>query len=122
MFINGNLETVSDGRNFIHLKAKMDIGTEARVSADFLKLGATAIKAYELCLLRHNIVRWQGPDFQDEKGNIIPAVPANIDKLDPDEPIVRLAIEKIGELNTRKQAAVTPEEAAADPPSAAVAT
>jgi hypothetical protein len=123
MFINGNLETVSDDKgNTIYLKPKMDIATEARAAADLVRLGGVSQKAYELCLLRHNIVRWNGPDFTGEDGKIVPAVPANIDRLDPAEPIVALAINKIGELNTRRESPVTAEEAAANPTPAAIAT
>lgn len=128
MFVNGNLETVTDGRNTIWIKAKMDLRTAAQVSADMVKMtegarGSTfSIIAHESCLARRNIARWAGPDFTGPDGKIIPCVPENIDRLDPNEQILADVIAKIRELNTAKEAEVTPEEAAADPTPAVTVT
>lgn len=126
MFVNGNLETVSDDKgNTFWVKAKMDIATESAVAADIMRIGGVGIIALQLqsfCLLRRNLKAWDGPDFLDEKGKAIPCTLAMIDKLDPAEQIVKDAIEKIAELNTKKTAEVTPEETAANPTPAANVT
>lgn len=128
MFVNGNLETVTDGRNTVWIKAKMDIRTAALVSADMVKMtdGARnstfAIVAYDACLMRRNIVRWAGPDFTDDNGKILPCTPEKVDQLDPNETLLADVVTKIRELNARREAAVTPEEAAVDPTPAAIAT
>lgn len=122
MFVDSRLETVTDGRNTIWIKAKMDLRTAGLVSADLARFGAATIIAHETCLARRNIVRWAGPDFEDGAGKIIPCTPEQVDKLDPNEPILAAVITKIRELNRPKEAEVTPEEAAADPTSAAAST
>jgi hypothetical protein len=124
---NGRPVAVSDDDgNTVWVLPKMGIGVEAAVSADFIKLGGKAINAYQLCLLRHNVLRWAGPGFTSEDGVVLPCVPSNIDKLQsPLPPIMAAVLEKINELNRPATADPSPGEPAedtADPTPADVAT
>lgn len=100
MFVTEESVAVSDeAGNVICVRAKMGRGVEARVSADFAELGGRSQLAYELCLLRHNIVSWEGPAFTNAKGETILVTRRNVDRLDSAEPLIALVVQKIGELN-----------------------
>lgn len=119
-FVNGHTVAVADDQgNTVWVLGRMGVGTEVKVSADFARLGGRGVNAYQLALMRHNIVKWEGPDFDG-----VPCSHANINKLDFKLPEVRAlftaVLEKIDELNERKEEAVTAEEKAADPTPAAV--
>lgn len=115
-FVNGNPVAVSDAAgNTVWVLARMGIGVEARVFADFAKFGADEIHAYRLAILRHNIVRWEGPDFTDADGKPVPCTHANIDRLNVDIPLIAAVREKIGELNRKRTLPVSDEEESADP-------
>jgi len=97
---------VTDGTNTVHIKAKMDARTHALVKGAFsARLGGESGKidlgnlgGYELALLEHNIVRWEGPDFEG-----VPVTPVHIGRLDLDEPLIQEVLERIGELNPRQE-------------------
>lgn len=81
----------------LYVRQKMDIKTDTAVTVEFRRLSGRDTltnKAYELALLKHNIVDWDGPDFKD-----VPCTPSNIERLDPDNELVKLALRKIDELN-----------------------
>lgn len=88
--------------NIIWIKSKMDLQTQAAVQSELLKLGADnkSIEAHlggnVMALLIHNIVRWEGPDFDG-----VPCTPATIRTLDPQLPILELVIEEITRRNAR---------------------
>lgn len=104
MFINPNARvpvehTSDDGQtNTIYVRAKMDVDTLTRVKVEFNQINGGAerltLGAYQLALLRHNIVGWEGPAFTD-----VPCTREHIGRLDPDEPLVASVLEKIDELN-----------------------
>lgn len=91
---------VTDGANTVHIKAKMDARTRALVKSSITARGGGQdfelrnLGGYELALLEHNIVRWEGPEFEG-----VPCTAAHIGRLDPDQPLVAEVLERIGELN-----------------------
>jgi hypothetical protein len=95
-----------DPDNTIYIKAKMDYGTKQRVQAAILRItaqdaGRTAdvpmdTAAYQIALLTHNVVRWEGPAFAG-----VACTPANIEALDPDEPLLAAVLAEITARNTR---------------------
>lgn len=96
-------------RNIIYIKAKMDVGTQNRMLSAILKVREETgdedgtnmsydLGAYYIALLRHNIVKWEGPAFQG-----VPCTPENIERLDPDEPLVERVLERLNESNTARQ-------------------
>jgi hypothetical protein len=121
MFIDPNtkIPVTLDG-NTIYIKAKMDMGTIAAVQDSVRARGVNTLEDFELqglgtyrtALLIHNIVGWEGPAFVDSSGRPIPCIPANILRLDPQDPLVDLVAEEIGVRNQAKTApdpnAVTP--------------
>jgi len=88
--------------NIIWIKSKMDLQTQAAVQSELLKLGADnkSIEAHlgsnVMALLIHNIVHWEGPDFDG-----VPCTPATIRTLDPQLPLLELVIEEIARRNKR---------------------
>lgn len=93
-------EVISDVRpNVIHIRPKMDVATKAKVTSEMFTLGKdNALEARlgsnELALLIHNIVRWEGPDFDG-----VPCDAAHIRTLDPTEPHIAAVLEAIAERN-----------------------
>jgi len=121
MFIDPNARVpVSRGDNTIYIRAKMDLGTRAAVQDEIRASGITTeqevemhgIGSYRLALLRHNIVAWEGPAFQDAQGRHIPVSRQNISLLDPNDPLVEAVSEEIGE---RNKPAESPDPNAAEP-------
>lgn len=105
--------TVTDERgNTVWIKAKMDVATkhkvEDAVAAIGDDMGTEAVQihigSYNTALLIHNIVAWEGPDFMDEREKPVPCTPANIRRLDPDEPLVDMVLREINRRNARSQA------------------
>jgi len=88
--------------NVIYIRAKMDVATDAKVKADVVKIGADDktierhIGLYQLALLIHNIVRWDGPDLAS-----VPCTPEQIRALDPTEPHLVLVLDEIARRNKR---------------------
>lgn len=112
MFVDASPVAVTDDKgNTIYVRPKMGKGIQAQVSNDFQRLGGSSQVAYGYSLLAHNVVAWDGPDFVDGDGRAIPATRANIDRLDPDEPIVNQAIDTIAKLNTQKVSTAVPAAA-----------
>lgn len=119
MFIDPTARVpVTDGRNTIYIKAKMDVSTRAAVQNEMRAAGTdeaeefvmTHIGSYRLALLTHNIVGWEGPDFEG-----VPCTRTNIGRLDPSEPLVIKVSQEIGERNASRESpdpnAVTPSGA-----------
>jgi hypothetical protein len=85
--------------NVIWVKAKMDVTTKGKVTSELFTMGKdnsleARLGANETALLVHNIVRWDGPDFEG-----MPCTPDNIRKLDPTEPHVARVLEVIATRN-----------------------
>ena len=108
MFVdpNAKVAVTIDGANTIHIKAKMDAGTRAAVQDEIRARGLgdgdgelRGIGSYRMTLMVHNIMGWEGPEFLDEKGKPVPCTRANIQRLDPTEPLFEAVGARIGELN-----------------------
>lgn len=129
MFVSGRLAVTATGvidekditpdMNIIFIRPKMDYGTRQRVLGSAAKLvqvtagnrkqrRAAAVKkrgdtndvqfdigAYQIALLVHNILDWQGPAFAGYA-----CLAANIETLNPDEPLVQRALQEISDRNT----------------------
>lgn len=124
MFINpGDRVPVSDeAGNTVFIRAKMDLATRAARQRELLDVhrpGAVlSALTSQLMLLRYSVLDWEGPAFAngtDEAGNatFLPCTRANIDRLDPDEPLVAKVLSEIGLRNTPRLAKAG--EVAADP-------
>lgn len=112
-----------DGVNTVYVRPKMSFGvlqqvmsaaTPVKVTAD-AKDGLDAgldYGAYNMALMKYNIMGWEGPAFQDEAGRIVPCTPANILRLDPDEPLVGHVLKEIERLNGKQ---VSPDPNSATP-------
>jgi len=107
MFIDPNTRVpVTDGRNTIYIKARMDMDTRARVQNEMRVMPNEAteevvlekIGSYRLALLQHNIVAWEGPDFAG-----VPCTREAIGRLDPNEPLVAKVAEEIGQRNKPRE-------------------
>ena len=105
---------VEDGSgNVVWIKAKMDYATKSKVQDAIATMrdgGVDDESAFELCLGRQNLVllinnvlAWEGPDFVDERGRVIPCTPASIRRLDPDAALVDLVLAEIQRRNRRPE-------------------
>lgn len=125
LFIDPNqLVPVTLGEDTIWVLSKMSLDVDTAVTVEFNRInqGTRSLKAYDTALLKHNIKKWEGPGFthvvkqgKGEKEETIPCTPKNIGLLDPLNPIIKLVLAKIDELNKPPVAQVTPQEAEADP-------
>lgn len=116
MFIDPNARVaVSDGRNTVFIKAKMDAGTRAAVEDAMRPTGGEVVEdivirglgSYRLALLVHNVVAWEGPDFEG-----VPCTRGNLLRVDPTEPIWAEVAEQIG---IRNKPRVSPDPNLATP-------
>lgn len=102
----------SDPENIIYIRPKMNVGVTSKVQSAMVSISAQAsvtgkmpdstslkfdIGAYNLALLIHNIVWWAGPDF-----NPIPCNAENIERLDPDDPLVDKVLQEINHRNNKE--------------------
>lgn len=64
-----------------------------------------SVTAQKMVLLKHNLVRWAGPAFEND-GKPVPCTPEYIERLDPVECAdwIDQIAERIGELNEAKRA------------------
>lgn len=104
--------------NTIYIRAKMDVRTEALYKNELQRLNIKKtsessgegefghLGTAEMLLRVHNIVAWEGPDFQDENGRPVPVSRENIARMDPTHPLWDLVGERIAELNKK---AVAPD-------------
>ena len=101
-------DTPAAERNTIWVKEKMDVGTQNRMLSAMVQIREQSgdvegtrmtydLGAYNLALLKYNIVRWEGPEF-----SAMPCTPENIERLDPDNPLVVAVLERLNELNTER--------------------
>lgn len=143
MFIDPNARVpISDDEgNTIFIKAKMDIATDTAVTVEFARInsgtGFRAQKAYELALLYHNIVAWEGPAFKrpvlSKAGTPmlkngapvtkpIPCTRQAIGSLDPFAPLVARVLAAIDEQNREVLAEPDPKKLTSQSASDAAAT
>jgi hypothetical protein len=88
-------------RDLLEMQIRTDEINDGRVDQMTMRFSALG---QQLALLKHNVVRWRGPLFEDENGKPIPSTPEMIDRLDVDECEywIDLIAERIGELNAPK--------------------
>lgn len=96
-------EVISDEPpNIIFIRPKMDYATQKRVGTAGYKVG---LKGKEdefdvadnlIALMTFNIVGWSGPLFDG-----VPCTKENIQRLDPDQPVVEKALEEISRRNSK---------------------
>lgn len=91
------------GIDTIAIKPRMDVATKACVMDAFAALTNATPGAYQLALLTHNIVNWAGPSFDG-----VACTHAAIGALDPEEPLVVLALRSIQRRN-RARVALSPK-------------
>ena len=82
------LEKVKAGGNRKQRRAAKARGEKQETSMEF------DVGAYQIALLNHNVLGWQGPSFKD-----VPCTPGNIETLNPNEPLVKVVLDEIGERN-----------------------
>src|SRR5262245_61008598 len=89
--------------NVIYITATMDVANDAKVKHELAKMTDDNKTVelhpgeYQLALLIHNIVRWEGPDLSS-----VPCDAAHIRMLDPTEPHIVLVLDEIARRNARK--------------------
>lgn len=94
-----------DPEHIIYIRPKMNVGVYNRAMSKMATISASAstqdtsigldIGAYNLALLTSNILGWAGPDFDS-----VPCTPENIERLDPDDPLLDRVL---AEINRRNQ-------------------
>jgi|GEM_PF-3387412 len=121
-FRNGLAEHTQGEINTIWITGKMGIRARKTVQDELMQISAQqggtngvaqvalSMGAYTLALLRHNVLRWEGPAFAG-----VALTQANVDRLDADEPLVNAVIEEIGKRNPLRQAPAPKPEASATP-------
>ena len=116
MFVDPSARVpVTDGRNTIYVRARMDAQTRGLYKNELHRLrmkkdvGETEEIDYanmgtaEVLLRVYNIVAWEGPDFLDAKGTPVPCNRTNIMAMDPLTPLWEMVGERIAELNTKAE-------------------
>lgn len=100
--------TIEGDPNTVYIRPKMDYGTLARVqkrAEEATGAGASGKKiqdmnpqfylnTWNIILLEVNIVSWEGPDFDG-----LPITREQIEKWDPDAPLLNAILAKISEFN-----------------------
>lgn len=109
-FIDTSKVEVRDGDNVIWIRRRMDFGTKCRVEDTLTQMALKngqpgdirfTMGAQKLALAVHNVVGWDGPDFLDPTTKRpVACTPENIEKLDPNYPLLVKAQARITELNT----------------------
>lgn len=107
------VHTEDDPANIIWIKPRMDVGTTSMVQSAMVSINMQAngtgradntsirmdIGAYNLALMIHNFVRWEGPGFEG-----LPCNAENIKRLEQDDPLVEKALQEINRRNLSKVA------------------
>lgn len=118
-FVDTSRIAVTEGDNTIWIKRRMDFGTKCRVEDTLTQMALQngeagsirfTIGAQKLALAIHNIIGWDGPDFKREPKDtkVIDCTPENIERLDPEYPLLIKVQEKIAELNRVREDAPDP--------------
>lgn len=104
MFVSEERVRVSlDDRDAIYIRPKMSFAQRERAEDAVRAISGTVggaasvavnIGAYRIALLHINVLDWEGPSFQGVK-----CTPENIDRLDPDEPLIERVMEEIANRN-----------------------
>ncbi len=93
-----------DPENAIYIRPKMNMGQKNHVQGASLSLGeggkvALDVAAGNNALMDVNFVAWEGPKFTLESGKLAPCTPTYFRQLDPNDPLVELALKEINERN-----------------------
>lgn len=98
-----------DGVNIIYIKPKMNYGSKKRVQGAIIGtvsemrrggMGMDIDLAHSnIVLLEENVVGWEGPDFMNDKGVKMAVNRVNLDKLDPDYPLLDMVLAEINARN-----------------------
>jgi hypothetical protein len=110
MFVDAKPVDVTVGKNTISIRPKMDLGTRNRCMDALTSISKENgevdmelhIGAYQLALMEENVLSWRGPAFAG-----MPCTPANIAKLDPDDPLVERVLEEITARNPLQKESAT---------------
>lgn len=104
MFIEDTRIPVTvDGENYMYIRPKMSYAQREKAEDAVRELSATqegmqevkvTVGAYRIALLHINLLGWEGPAFQGVK-----FTPQNVDRLDPDEPLLDKVMEEIATRN-----------------------
>ena len=99
-----NPASVTPDMDVIYIRPRMDFGTKNRVQARALavaaadpRAGRVDVGSYQIALATENIVGWQGPGFEGKPCNA-----KMIAALDPDDTLLKAALQAIGERNRER--------------------
>lgn len=111
--VDHNPEIPPDRQNVVYIKPKMSYGERAIYNDTYVhqvRGEKIVFREYEarMVMLKLNVVRWDGPDFHDQMGRLIPCTPENIEKADPTEPFWLKVLREIDRRNAPKEA--TPDD------------
>lgn len=100
MFVTSERVPVTVDDNTVYIRGKMDLGTRNRCLDALAVISPSGgsmeshLGEYATALMVNNILGWEGPAFAG-----VECTPANIARLDPDEPIVEAVLAEIGRRN-----------------------
>lgn len=97
---------VTVGEHTVYIRAKMSGKVRAAVQDEMRARGfrkdedveVAGMGSYRLALLIHNIVRWEGPEFEG-----VACTRQNIERIDPSEDLWEQVAEEIGKRNEPKE-------------------
>lgn len=130
-FVDTSEVAVTDGDDTIYVRRKMGIGIASIVQDAIFKLSVRDGKlgdvrpskaAYDLAMLQHNIVRWEGPGFANGNGKAKPVTPEAIAEIDQHDPLLRKALDRIVELNAPPEDAPDPKSSTSNGASTSTAS
>lgn len=103
-------------QNSMTLRSKLTLGQDAALLSDVQSqqrergTNGLSVATWQVLLLKHHLVTWNGPAFRSGERDI-PCTHDSVLRLDPDEPLVKRALERVWELHF----GVIEEEADPDP-------
>jgi len=115
-----------DPDNAIYILPRMNIGQKNQVQGASVGMDAKGkttldIGAGQNALMAVNFRKWEGPLFTMDNGKLAPCTPDYQQRLDPDLPLVQLALKEVNDRN-REVPSPDPNEAAPNTSSTAGAT
>ena len=103
-FVQGERVPVTEGPDTIYILPKMNFAQREQAEDAIRRISASTqggasgvevnVGAYRIALLRINVVAWEGPGFEGMKCS-----PEQIDRLDPDDPLLEKAMQEIVQRN-----------------------
>lgn len=95
--------TVDGGVNTIYIRPKLDVGAQMRIrdAGNIGGGGNMLLGAATLVVLAESIIDWDGPMFV-ENGVKQPCTRSNIERMDPDDPLVERVAEEVAARVERK--------------------